>query len=414
MKQDAAHVWTDRAIKDLERRIAEIYVDAGTEIINNHMKDFEDYEEQLNGLKKQLEDGSIDYDGYKARLNQIASSESWFTGSVERIADTLVQSDRFAAQIVNDEVPRVFAENLNYETYRFEHRYAVDTTFHLVNQDTVKQLLTDSYGVPQAVIDEVKAKGWNTQHVQNEIIQGVVQGKSIPDIASGIMRVSGMDCRDAVKTARTMMTGAQNSGRLEAMQRLAAKGVNVKKQWVATLDDRTRESHRLADGEIADVNEEFKTTGLMEPGDPNGDAAEIMNCRCTMVSYFEDVDSENLDDVERASKLGDMSYSEWKAGKNPEKDDDGESERYESKPSRQSDSVRGIQMQIAGTTWEMETPVYEMSRGDIIAEINERYRAVKMEDEGVSYNKITKENQAEWSDSQLRSMLRGMRYGKTD
>lgn len=59
-----------------------------------------------------------------------------------------------------------------------------------------------------------------------------------------------------------------------------AKGADVLKQWDATLDGRTRDSHRHVDGEIRELDEKF-SNGLMFPGDPNGSAAEVVNCRCT-------------------------------------------------------------------------------------------------------------------------------------
>ena len=59
-----------------------------------------------------------------------------------------------------------------------------------------------------------------------------------------------------------------------------AKGADVVKQWDATLDGRTRDSHRRVDGEIRELDEKF-SNGLMFPGDPSGGAAEVVNCRCT-------------------------------------------------------------------------------------------------------------------------------------
>lgn len=52
------------------------------------------------------------------------------------------------------------------------------------------------------------------------------------------------------------------------------------KQWDASLDARTRDSHARVDGEIRELDEKF-SNGLMFPGDPNGAAAEVVNCRCT-------------------------------------------------------------------------------------------------------------------------------------
>ena len=54
------------------------------------------------------------------------------------------------------------------------------------------------------------------------------------------------------------------------------------KQWDSTLDARTRDSHAQIDGEIKELDEKF-SNGLMFPGDPNGAAAEVVNCRCALL-----------------------------------------------------------------------------------------------------------------------------------
>ena len=72
----------------------------------------------------------------------------------------------------------------------------------------------------------------------------------------------------------------QQTSAVNVQQRAKEKGADVVKQWDAALDGRTRESHRRGDGEIRELDEKF-SNGLMFPGDPNGGAAEVVNCRCT-------------------------------------------------------------------------------------------------------------------------------------
>jgi SPP1 gp7 family putative phage head morphogenesis protein len=55
-----------------------------------------------------------------------------------------------------------------------------------------------------------------------------------------------------------------------------------KKQWVATKDMLTRESHVELDGEEVDFDEAF-SNGLMFPLEPGGDPGEVINCRCDMI-----------------------------------------------------------------------------------------------------------------------------------
>ena len=84
--------------------------------------------------------------------------------------------------------------------------------------------------------------------------------------------------------ARTEVIGASNAG-----SHMAAKqtGLILEKEWVATEDDRTRHSHRVADGQRKDIDEPFEVgnSSLKFPGDPHGKPEEVINCRCTQVYH---------------------------------------------------------------------------------------------------------------------------------
>jgi uncharacterized protein with gpF-like domain len=57
----------------------------------------------------------------------------------------------------------------------------------------------------------------------------------------------------------------------------------MERRWMAALDDRTRDAHGSADGQIVKVDKPFNVGGeeLMYPGDPAGSAENVINCRCT-------------------------------------------------------------------------------------------------------------------------------------
>lgn len=61
------------------------------------------------------------------------------------------------------------------------------------------------------------------------------------------------------------------------------------KTWIAILDRRTRPAHARADGERRTVNDYFNVGGemLRYPGDFNGSAANIINCRCSAMYTFD-------------------------------------------------------------------------------------------------------------------------------
>ena len=123
---------------------------------------------------------------------------------------------------------------------------------------------------------------WNARRIRNELTAGIIQGESMGKIANRFYSVMGSNRKAAVRNARTAVTSAQNGGRMDAMRRAMEQGYSAKKQWVSTMDERTRLSHILLGGETVDANKPF-SNGLMYPGDPDGDPSEVYNCRCTMV-----------------------------------------------------------------------------------------------------------------------------------
>ena len=75
--------------------------------------------------------------------------------------------------------------------------------------------------------------------------------------------------------ARTESTAANNEGFIEAYKQ---SDVATHKEWIATMDDRTRPAHAELDGEIVEVGKAF-SNGLQYPQEPN--------CRCVIGPAFE-------------------------------------------------------------------------------------------------------------------------------
>lgn len=111
--------------------------------------------------------------------------------------------------------------------------------------------------------------------ISQKISQMVQQGLGIDWLAETVSNSEFTTWR-ARMIARTESNRAINYG---AQLGAETSGFQTQKEWVAVHDDRTRHSHYLLDGKKVGVNDEFKD-GLAYPGDPNGDPAETINCRC--------------------------------------------------------------------------------------------------------------------------------------
>ena len=224
----------------------------------------------------------------------------------------LTAADEMAMAHVNRMPAGVYAEGMNFATYEIEHGAKANTSFTLYDRNTVMELAANEPDLlPQAAFDKAKDSAWNSRHVTAAVTRAVLQGRTIPQLAASIADIAAMDQRAAMKAARTAMTSAHSLGKLKGYERAAGMGIDVKKQWLAALDSRTRGSHRHLDGEVVELDAEFGN-GLKYPGDPDGPASEVYNCRCTLAPVIGDVE---YGEVERAGRLGEMSYGEWKAEK---------------------------------------------------------------------------------------------------
>ena len=105
-----------------------------------------------------------------------------------------------------------------------------------------------------------------------------------------------------------MLNAAEQGGKLAEYEELAEEGVDIEKGWMATLDERTRDSHAEMDMEFVGVDDEF-SNGLEYPCDPAGAPEEVYNCRCSLISK---IDGVTIAFEERKNNL-ERPYEEWKS-----------------------------------------------------------------------------------------------------
>lgn len=226
---------------------------------------------------------------------------------VDTLAKDMNNVNVIAAQTVSGELPETFILNANYSEYCIEEGFRTDYGFTLYDRDTVNRLVSENPDLLPAPKLNIPADlRWNKQKIASVITQAVLQGKPITDIAKSMETVVGMNKASAVRNVRTAVTAAQNAGRQQAYERAEAMGIKLQKEWIATLDGRTRHSHGMADGQKVDINGMFKVGGckMRYPGDvANGTASEVYNCRCTMCTVEPPEIMQGEDER--------MTYSEW-------------------------------------------------------------------------------------------------------
>ena len=279
---DTAHYQTDLKLEEMEKRLSAIYSRAEKEIQKTADEYFSKFAKQDEAKRKLLEQGKITEDEYKKWRKGKVMYGKRFTEMKEQCAKQLLNVNQTALAYVNGELPEVYA--INYNALAGSVDGVGGYSFTLVDADTVRNLaVTDTSLLPYKEIDPKKDIPWNMKKINAETLQGILQGESMDKIAKRLRNVQEMNRTQAIRSARTIVTGAENKGRQDSYARAEADGIILQKEWIATNDGRVRHSHAMLDGAIVDQDKKFDN-GLMYPGDPSGRPEEVYNCRCTLVA----------------------------------------------------------------------------------------------------------------------------------
>lgn len=298
---DYAERKTEAELKKMERRVEAIYRDAWKDTkkeVDEYFAKFAVRDKQMLQLVK---DGYIDANGekwtmerYKQwRVAQIGRGERW-EAMRDKLAKRMTETNKVAASYINDRTPGIYSLNANYAAYIIE-QVTGRADFTLINEQAVKNILmgrtdhgqtisevlgTKKYR--QLVVDGAKDYAWNSKRIESALLTGLLKGVDMKKMTDAFFDVMGSNRKAAWMNARTAVISAQNAGHQTTYEAAVDMGIRMQKRWLATLDERTRESHQSMDGTVVNVDEKFHN-GLLYPGDPSGAPDEVFRCRCRII-----------------------------------------------------------------------------------------------------------------------------------
>lgn len=322
---DLGHKLTDKKLAKLERRIATLYREAGEELqatIDAYFEQFKKRDEEMKALIGTVQNGKewTEADYKQWRLNQIGRGER-YQAMQDKVALRATDANAVAVSYTNDATPGIYSLNRNYAAYTIE-QVAGNIGFDLWDEQTVKRLMVEQpdlmpYYPPKRALKRGIDLEYGKKQITKSVTSSILQGKSIKHMADDLQkRITTMSRDSAIRTARTAATGAQNAGRMDSYAAAEKMGIKLKKEWLATLDSRTRHSHAMLDGEQVAQDKKF-SNGCRFPGDPQGPPWEIYNCRCTLVAAVEGVDTSTAQrrarnaDTGQTEVISNMTYAEW-------------------------------------------------------------------------------------------------------
>lgn len=281
MKMNKSDEYTEKELKKIEKKIKKIFARAEKEVTEKALKYLEEFKKEDNDMLYKFQNKLITQNEYYSWRQSKITTGKRYNKLLSQIDRELIKAGYTSFELINGKIPQIFMAN-----YNSVHEYVNDTmgySFNLINKDVFAQMIERKEVMlpPPREINSKKMSKWNVNHVNSEVLQGVLQGESISDISKRLSKVCASNQYVANRNARTMVTAAQNSGRIQGMSRLTGDGVILKKIWISAHDKRVRDSHIALDGAECDNDEPFDN-GLMFPGDWNGAPEEVYNCRCTL------------------------------------------------------------------------------------------------------------------------------------
>lgn len=325
---DLGHQLTDKQLAALERRIAKLYRETGKELqgtINTYFEQFKQRDEEMKALIGTVQNGKewTEADYKQWRLNQIGRGER-YQAMRDKVAHRMTDANAVAVSYTNDATPGIYSLNRNYAAYTIE-RVAGNVGFDLWDEQTVKRLMVERpdlmpYYPPKRALKRGIDLAYGKKQITASVTSSILQGLSIKHMADDLQkRITTMSRDSAIRTARTAVTGAQNAGRMDSYAAAGKMGIKLRREWVATLDNRTRHAHAMLDGQQADIDKPFKVDGyeIMFPGDTSAPGYLVYNCRCTLVAALDGIDTSSAQrrarnaDTGQTEVISNMSYVEW-------------------------------------------------------------------------------------------------------
>lgn len=289
MMADAARKWTDRRLLEMEAHLEKIYKQAQSELTEKWDAYMQRGQSRLANLYNAYLSAPANkkqetLQKYQNALQNYTLRNKWYRDMVNETTLRLANVNEIAATYINDEIPAVYATNYNF----IDHdALATGIKWTLRDEYTVRNLIKDT--IPERHVNYAKDMLWNKKQINSAVLQGILQGESIPKIAKRLLPIVDRNKVAAIRTARTTVTGAENRGRLDRYQDYESQGVVMSKVWIATPDNRVRDWHLSMDGQEKDIDEPFidgHGEELDYPGDPSGSPKTVYNCRCSMRSHI--------------------------------------------------------------------------------------------------------------------------------
>jgi len=262
--------------------------------------------EELSRLYEKLKDpdGKLTF-AEMTKYNRLTGLDEQISGIMGRAYDVAVgELDRLPAEMYD-------ASFFRY-AWAFDQNARVSLRWGVLDPGAVGDIIRN----PLDLIAKDSLSVDTRNRIRRAISQGLLQGKSFPQMARGVREAMANNAYQAIRIARTEGQRAQSAGTYAAYEKARANGIQGGDKWDATLDGRTREDHRKMDGKSRRDDGLFHLPNgetARYPVDPGLSAGQAINCRCRLRFEIEGY-APQLRRSRESGVIPYTTYDEWERG----------------------------------------------------------------------------------------------------
>ena len=254
-----------------------------------------------------------------ASYNRLTNLEQQIASEIKKLTNKNIKTTESALK-------DLFSESFYRTGYALESAVGVKLGFGQLRTETIAGSL-----LKLNPLDAIKWPERMKQHAQvfvnqirSELTQGLIQRKGYAKIAKTVTEITGINAGKVLRIIRTEGHRVQNAARIlgyETSEAAADRlGMKTSRIWIATLDSKTRDSHRSMDGKEAKMIDDkpkwtFPSGTTTEGPGLSGVAEEDIHCRCTTRLEIQDIPQKKRKDNISKEIIGYKSFDEWYEGR---------------------------------------------------------------------------------------------------
>ena len=208
---------------------------------------------------------------------------------IDGIMEQLNAAGADAAALIRDSMVDIYNANRQEATDRLSlaaKQLGVSATFSKYEKRQIDVLLQEHQSpFSRMAYQNMGQNPAIRRRLQNELAQATILGENQREIIKRIRKVTGQTVAQARRVAQTERTRVQSQARWQAGNEAEQMGLKVYNIW-RTRMVRSRESHIALNGKAAMQGERFPGSVLRYPGDPDGRAADVINCHCVLEPHI--------------------------------------------------------------------------------------------------------------------------------